>query len=104
MKREVVELGQRIDTLELAQEEESQGSNIRIEGVPSQAVTGKLEDFVERLFHHVAPDLKDQTVVLDRTHRAGRPARWPGLPQDILTLQATGDHNGCDPGPTADRL
>ncbi|KAJ1090836.1 hypothetical protein NDU88_003964 [Pleurodeles waltl] len=60
-------------------------SNIRIKGVSSQAVTGKLEDFIEHLFRYVAPDLKDQTVVLDRTHRDGLPAHSPGQAQDILT-------------------
>ncbi|KAJ1084168.1 hypothetical protein NDU88_004320 [Pleurodeles waltl] len=88
MKQEVMELGQRIDTLEQAQdarEEESWRSNIRIKGVPSQAVTGKLENLVERLFRYVALDLKNQTVVLDRTQRIGRPACSPGTGQDILT-------------------
>ncbi|KAJ1217411.1 hypothetical protein NDU88_005005 [Pleurodeles waltl] len=66
-------------------ENRSRRSNIRIKGVTSQAVTGKLEDFVERLFRHVTPDLKGQTVVLDRTHRVGRSARTPGQAQDILT-------------------
>ncbi|KAJ1200429.1 hypothetical protein NDU88_004253 [Pleurodeles waltl] len=56
-----------------------------MKGVPSQTMTGKLEDFVERHFRYVAPDLKDQTVVLDRTHRVGWPARSPGQAQDILT-------------------
>ncbi|KAJ1117427.1 hypothetical protein NDU88_005627 [Pleurodeles waltl] len=59
-------------------ENKSRCSNIRIKGVPTQAVTGSLEDFVVRLFHHVAPALKEQKIVLDRTHRAGRPARAPG--------------------------
>ncbi|KAJ1119870.1 hypothetical protein NDU88_008054 [Pleurodeles waltl] len=59
-------------------------SNIRIKGVSSQAVTGKLEDFMECLFRYVAPDLKDQNVVIDRTHRVGRPARSPVQAQDIL--------------------
>ncbi|KAJ1157080.1 hypothetical protein NDU88_009795 [Pleurodeles waltl] len=63
----------------------SRRSNIRIKGVPLQAITGKLEDFVVRLFHHMAPDLKDQTVVLDRTHRGGHPVHLPGQDQDILT-------------------
>ncbi|KAJ1082995.1 hypothetical protein NDU88_003156 [Pleurodeles waltl] len=46
---------------------------------------GALEDFVVRLFHHVSPALKEQNIVFDRTHRAGRPARTPGQAQDILT-------------------
>ncbi|KAJ1157506.1 hypothetical protein NDU88_010217 [Pleurodeles waltl] len=36
-------------------------------------------------FQHVAPALKDQTVVLDRTQRVGHSARSPGQAQDILT-------------------
>ncbi|KAJ1192832.1 hypothetical protein NDU88_002138 [Pleurodeles waltl] len=43
------------------------------------------EDFVVRLFQHVAPALKDQNIILDRTHRADHPARSPGQAQDILT-------------------
>ncbi|KAJ1125455.1 hypothetical protein NDU88_003887 [Pleurodeles waltl] len=116
LKREVVDLGQCVDTIELtpdAREEEmdchrrelltlqdknqdlqyqiedlenrSRCSNIRIKGVPAQAVTGTLEDFVVHLFHHVAPALKEQNIVLHRTHRAGRPAHVPGRAQDILT-------------------
>ncbi|KAJ1096194.1 hypothetical protein NDU88_001338 [Pleurodeles waltl] len=52
-------------------ENRSRCSNIRNKSVPSQAVTGKLEDFVEHLFRHVALDRKDQTLVLDRMHRVG---------------------------------
>ncbi|KAJ1160258.1 hypothetical protein NDU88_000760 [Pleurodeles waltl] len=52
---------------------------------PRRGVTEKLEDFVECLFCHVAPDLKDQTLVPDRTHGVGRPARSPGQAQVILT-------------------
>ncbi|KAJ1181072.1 hypothetical protein NDU88_006283 [Pleurodeles waltl] len=48
---------------------------------------GALEDFVVRLFFHVAPALKEQNIVLDRTHRAGHPARTPGEAQDIPTYQ-----------------
>ncbi|KAJ1114206.1 hypothetical protein NDU88_002445 [Pleurodeles waltl] len=66
-------------------ENRSRSSNIRIKGVPPQAVTGKLEDFVERLFRHVAPDLRDQTLVLDGTHRVGRMTSSPGQAQDRLT-------------------
>ncbi|KAJ1099659.1 hypothetical protein NDU88_004758 [Pleurodeles waltl] len=50
-------------------------SNICIRGLLTQAITGKVEDFVIHLFRHVAPDLKDQDLLLDRTHRAGRPAQ-----------------------------
>ncbi|KAJ1174535.1 hypothetical protein NDU88_006356 [Pleurodeles waltl] len=60
-------------------------SNIHIKGILPQAVTGTLEDFVVRLFCHLAPDLKEQNIVLGRKHRAGRPARSPGQAQDILT-------------------
>ncbi|KAJ1181757.1 hypothetical protein NDU88_006957 [Pleurodeles waltl] len=75
------ELQYQIEDLEIR----SRRSNIRIKGVLTQAVVGPLEDFVVRLFHHVAPVLKEQDIVLDRTHRAGRPARAPGQAQDILT-------------------
>ncbi|KAJ1081905.1 hypothetical protein NDU88_002077 [Pleurodeles waltl] len=116
LKREVIDLGQCVDTVEQtydAQEEEldfhrrelltlqdknhdlkyqledlenrSRRSNIPIKGVPAQAVVAPLEDFVVRLFRHVAPALKEQDTVLDKTHRAGRPARAPGQAQDILT-------------------
>ncbi|KAJ1123929.1 hypothetical protein NDU88_002396 [Pleurodeles waltl] len=60
-------------------------SNIRIKGIPAQAVAGSLEDFVVRLFRHVAPSLKEEDIVLDITHRAGRPDRAPGQADDILT-------------------
>ncbi|KAJ1187304.1 hypothetical protein NDU88_004081 [Pleurodeles waltl] len=116
LKREVIDLGQRVDTIEQihdTQEEEmdchmrelltlqdknqelqyqiedlenrSRCYNIRIKGVPAQAVTETLEDFVVRLFRHVAPALKKQNIVLDRTHRAGQPTHMPGQAQDILT-------------------
>ncbi|KAJ1098880.1 hypothetical protein NDU88_003987 [Pleurodeles waltl] len=57
--------------------------NIRIKGVPIQVDSGKLENYVIHLFRHVTPDLADKDVVLDHTHRAGRPAKSPGMPQDI---------------------
>ncbi|KAJ1117583.1 hypothetical protein NDU88_005781 [Pleurodeles waltl] len=60
-------------------------SNIRIKGVPAQAVTGALEDFVVCLFCHLAPALKQPNIVLDRTHRAGRPARTLGQATTVLT-------------------
>ncbi|KAJ1099764.1 hypothetical protein NDU88_004860 [Pleurodeles waltl] len=63
-------------------ENRSWRSNIRIKGVPSQPVIGKVEDFVEHLLRHVAPD---PTVVLDRMHRVRRPAHLLGQAQDILT-------------------
>ncbi|KAJ1194124.1 hypothetical protein NDU88_003419 [Pleurodeles waltl] len=104
--KDVGALGQRVDTLEQmkdGREEEmdsqrrnlelkyrledlesrSRRSNIRIKGVPLQAVSGSRDDFVTRLFHHVAPTLKHQDIVLDRTHLAGRSAHSPGLAQDI---------------------
>ncbi|KAJ1091593.1 hypothetical protein NDU88_004712 [Pleurodeles waltl] len=55
------------------------------QGVPTQAVLGPLQDFVVRLFKHVAPELKDQAIILDKTHRAGHPARSLGQAQGILT-------------------
>ncbi|KAJ1151005.1 hypothetical protein NDU88_003792 [Pleurodeles waltl] len=116
LKREVLDLGQRVDTVEQAQnareeefdchrrellavqdknqepqyqiedlENRSCCSNIRIKGLTTQAIVGPLEDFVVRLFRHVAPALKEQNFVLNRTHRAGRPARAPWQAQDILT-------------------
>lgn len=66
-------------------ENTSRCSNVRSKGVPLRVDAGKLEDFVTRLFRYVAPVLEDQEIVLDRTHRAGRPARNPGQSQDILT-------------------
>ncbi|KAJ1200796.1 hypothetical protein NDU88_004617 [Pleurodeles waltl] len=50
-----------------------------------QATLGPLEDFVTRLFLHIAPALKDQEIILDHTHRVGRPAQAPVQAQDILT-------------------
>ncbi|KAJ1163976.1 hypothetical protein NDU88_004423 [Pleurodeles waltl] len=87
-KRELLALQDKNQELQYQTEDlenRSRCSNIRIKGVPSQAVTGKLEDFVERLFRYVAPDLKDQTVLLDKTNRVGQPARSPGQAQNILT-------------------
>ncbi|KAJ1179207.1 hypothetical protein NDU88_004443 [Pleurodeles waltl] len=45
--------------------------------------SGKLEDYITRLFCHMDPDLAEQDIVLDHTHRAGRPAKPAGMPQDI---------------------
>ncbi|KAJ1203803.1 hypothetical protein NDU88_007584 [Pleurodeles waltl] len=58
-------------------ENRSRRSNIWIKGVPAQAVAGSLEDFDVRLFRHMAPALKDQDIVLDRTHGDGRRAQAP---------------------------
>ncbi|KAJ1089313.1 hypothetical protein NDU88_002464 [Pleurodeles waltl] len=116
LKREVIDLGQLMDTIQQthdAQEEEmdcqrrglltlqdknqdlqyqiedlenrSRHSSIQIKGAPAQAVTGTLEDFVVHFFCHMAPALKEQNIVLDRTDRAGRPAGPQGQAQDILT-------------------
>ncbi|KAJ1139985.1 hypothetical protein NDU88_006346 [Pleurodeles waltl] len=87
-RRELLTLQDKIQDLQYQIEDlknRSRRSNIRIKGIPAQAVAGSLEDFVVRLFHHVAPSLKEQDIVLDRMHRAGRPARTPGQAQDILT-------------------
>ncbi|KAJ1187260.1 hypothetical protein NDU88_004038 [Pleurodeles waltl] len=54
-------------------------------GAPLQADTGKLEYHVLRLFRHVVPDLEEESLILDWTHRAWRPSRTPGMPKDILT-------------------
>ncbi|KAJ1216024.1 hypothetical protein NDU88_003630 [Pleurodeles waltl] len=116
LKREVIDLGQRVDAVEqtyntqeedldchrrelLTLQDKNQDlqyqiedlenrsclSNIRIKVVPAQVVAGSLEDFVVRLLRYVAPALKEQDIVLDRTHRAGRPTRSLGQAQDILT-------------------
>ncbi|KAJ1152491.1 hypothetical protein NDU88_005266 [Pleurodeles waltl] len=61
-------------------ENRSRRSNIRIQGVPAQAIVGPLEGFVIRLFKH-----DDQDIILDRTHWTGCPSQNPGQPQDILT-------------------
>ncbi|KAJ1152216.1 hypothetical protein NDU88_004993 [Pleurodeles waltl] len=37
--------------------------------VPLQAHSGKLKDYVTHLLQHMAPDLTDQDIVQDRTHR-----------------------------------
>ncbi|KAJ1132686.1 hypothetical protein NDU88_010990 [Pleurodeles waltl] len=72
--------------------------NIRIKGVSLQADPGRLKEYVLRLFCYVAPDLVEQDILLDRTHRAGQPASSPGQPQDILTclhlLLAEGGNHG----------
>ncbi|KAJ1112672.1 hypothetical protein NDU88_000933 [Pleurodeles waltl] len=52
--------------------------NIRIKGVPFQADAGRLKDYVLHLFRYVAPELVETDILLDRTHRAGRPASSPG--------------------------
>ncbi|KAJ1082875.1 hypothetical protein NDU88_003038 [Pleurodeles waltl] len=115
MKQEVIELGQRIDTLEQAQdaledchrrelltlqdknqefqyqiedlENRTRRFNIQIKGVPSQAVNGKLEDFVERLFRYVAPDLKDQTV--SWVYVSGTPCGRVGASTDTVAVHHT---------------
>ncbi|KAJ1194776.1 hypothetical protein NDU88_004062 [Pleurodeles waltl] len=55
-------------------ENRSWQSNILIRGVPEQAIAGSLEDFVIRLFRQLAPALTDQDIILDSTHRTGRPS------------------------------
>ncbi|KAJ1155429.1 hypothetical protein NDU88_008159 [Pleurodeles waltl] len=65
-------------------ENRSRHSNIRIKGIPAQAEAGSLEEFVVCLFRHVVPSFKEQDIVLDGTHRAGRPAHTPGQAQDML--------------------
>ncbi|KAJ1161056.1 hypothetical protein NDU88_001544 [Pleurodeles waltl] len=60
-------------------------SSICIRGDLMKATPGPLEDFVTRLCKHVAPALKDQELILDRTHRVGRPSQAPGWAQDLLT-------------------
>ncbi|KAJ1171098.1 hypothetical protein NDU88_002970 [Pleurodeles waltl] len=56
-----------------------------IKDAPLQADAGKLEDYVLRLFRQVVPDLAEESIILDRTHRAGRPSITPDMPQDTLT-------------------
>ncbi|KAJ1130661.1 hypothetical protein NDU88_009011 [Pleurodeles waltl] len=60
--------------------------NIRIKGIPVQADSGKLEDYVLCLFRQVAPALSAQEIILDRTQRVEHPARSPGQPQNMLTF------------------
>ncbi|KAJ1190986.1 hypothetical protein NDU88_000303 [Pleurodeles waltl] len=50
-------------------ENRSRLSNNWIKGVPVKAIAGPLEDFVVRLFRDVVLALKEQNIVLDRTHR-----------------------------------
>ncbi|KAJ1157041.1 hypothetical protein NDU88_009756 [Pleurodeles waltl] len=93
LKRDVANLGQRVDTLEQRYrledlENRSCCSNIRIKGVTAQAVTLTLENFVVRLFRPVAPALKDQSIVLDQKHKAGCPAHSPGQAQNNTYLFA----------------
>lgn len=79
--RELLELRDRNDELYLRLEDlenRSRRSNIRIKGVPLQANGGKLEEWVTCFFRHVAPGLDDKEIILDRTHRAGKPATGPG--------------------------
>ncbi|KAJ1209644.1 hypothetical protein NDU88_005018 [Pleurodeles waltl] len=56
----------------------SHRSNIRIQGVPLQAVLGSL-------VYHKALELMDQMIHINWTHRVGCPAGSPGQPQNILT-------------------
>ncbi|KAJ1147695.1 hypothetical protein NDU88_000555 [Pleurodeles waltl] len=60
-------------------------SNICTRGVPKKTTPGPLEDFVQRLFQHVAPALKDQEIIQDHTHRVGFRSQAPGQAQDKLT-------------------
>ncbi|KAJ1083360.1 hypothetical protein NDU88_003519 [Pleurodeles waltl] len=41
------------------------------------AARGPLDYFATRLFQHFAPALKDQEIILDRTHRVGQPSQAP---------------------------
>ncbi|KAJ1097930.1 hypothetical protein NDU88_003046 [Pleurodeles waltl] len=75
------DLQYRLDDLE----KRSRRSNVHIGGVPVQAIMGPLEGFVIRLFKHVVPALDDQDIILDHTHRTGRPSQSLGQLQDILT-------------------
>ncbi|KAJ1172684.1 hypothetical protein NDU88_004528 [Pleurodeles waltl] len=75
------ELQYRLEDLE----NRSRHSNIRIRGVTAQATSGSLEDFVIQLFWNAAPAIKDQEIILDRTHRVSQPSWAPGQAQDILT-------------------
>ncbi|KAJ1109406.1 hypothetical protein NDU88_006767 [Pleurodeles waltl] len=58
----------------------SRMAKIRIKGVPLQAAGGNLEVYVRRLFHHIVPEFAPEDIVLDRTHRAGRPVTSLGEP------------------------
>ncbi|KAJ1177477.1 hypothetical protein NDU88_002732 [Pleurodeles waltl] len=59
-------------------ENRSWRSTIRIRRVPTGAMPGSLEDFVIRLFRHVAPALKAQEVILACTHRTGHLSQTRG--------------------------
>ncbi|KAJ1207847.1 hypothetical protein NDU88_003237 [Pleurodeles waltl] len=52
-------------------ENRSRRSNIHIRGVPAQASTVPLENFMIRLFWQVALGLKYQEIILEHTHRTG---------------------------------
>ncbi|KAJ1207838.1 hypothetical protein NDU88_003228 [Pleurodeles waltl] len=87
-RREVMELQDRNEDLHYHLEDleyRSPLSNICIRGVPIQADSGKLEDYVVQLFQQVTPELIDKDIILDSIQRVGRPARTPGMLQDSLT-------------------
>ncbi|KAJ1208094.1 hypothetical protein NDU88_003484 [Pleurodeles waltl] len=60
-------------------------ANICIKEVPLQADSGKLEDYILRLFHHIVLALPDKEIILDHMQTVGCPYGTPGPPQDILT-------------------
>ncbi|KAJ1116389.1 hypothetical protein NDU88_004603 [Pleurodeles waltl] len=53
-------------------ENQSRRCNIHIKDIPLQAYAGRLKEYVLHLFRHVAPELEEQDIILDQTHRAGR--------------------------------
>ncbi|KAJ1096542.1 hypothetical protein NDU88_001678 [Pleurodeles waltl] len=50
-----------------------------------QANSDKQEEYFVPQFCHMAPELVEKDIVQDCTHKAGRPAKNPGMPQAILT-------------------
>ncbi|KAJ1097790.1 hypothetical protein NDU88_002907 [Pleurodeles waltl] len=97
------ELRYQLDNLE----NRSRCSYICIKGVLLHEVSGNLEEFVTRLFHHVTPALADQEIICGHTHRPSCRSSTPGQGQGILTclryyrqketiMAAAQDHSGIE--------
>ncbi|KAJ1105428.1 hypothetical protein NDU88_002834 [Pleurodeles waltl] len=113
IKKELGDMGQRMDSLEVSGDERQEELNTHCRELlelrdENEDLLYRLEDFENRLGHsnirirgaplqedagkldeyilwQITPVLKDETIALDCTHIGGRPARTPGTPQDILT-------------------
>ncbi|KAJ1192202.1 hypothetical protein NDU88_001514 [Pleurodeles waltl] len=80
-------------------ENRSRRSNIRIKGIPAQAVAGPLEDFVVRLFRHVGPIatlwetlkvvVRGQIIVIAARQNTVRCDKRQQLEDDIQALEET---------------